>query len=321
MLKIILKLLNLLNLSNLKLRRKKNDEGSGICCSGGGPAGGLSAGRTGIYGFRIRRMGIYGFGLSSVIIGLLIITVMIASAIPYLEGFYELKQAESAVNAANSLIKAEIQYQQADYSNYAEKNTAPANDDYFGTVAQLMSGMNILPNNNLQQFLPEGISLSLVDYQGNNNCINKPIGGGLTECLNDEENGQFELFIYGLNNSNLSRYVPMFENGIKGGLSAYSGGLLTAQISVPFGFSAYPKIQNGNGGGGGGNTTNNYYGGGGGGAAVPNVQCTEWGGGGNCEQYTYSNGAKTSNLNGYYNNPGSVCTEVSPDGTCLAWSR
>ena len=207
--------------------------------------------------FKKQLKSISGFGLSSVIVGLLIITIMTASAIPYMEGFYELKQAKSAVNAANSLIKAEIQYQQADYSNYAEKNAAPQNGDYFGTLPQLISGMNILPDNNLQQFLPQGISLSLADYQGNNNCINKPAGGGsLKECLVDEENGQFKLVIYGLNNPNMSRFVPMFENGIKGGLSAYSGGALTAQVSVPFGFSAYPKIQNGNGGG---NTAVNNY--------------------------------------------------------------
>ena len=263
-----------------------------------------------------------GFGLLGVIVGLLIISIMIASAIPYLEGFYKLKQARAAVNAANSLIKAEIQYQQADYSNYAEKNTAPANDDYFGTVAQLIGGMNILPSNNRQYFLPDGISFSLVDYGGNNNCIKEPIGGdALTECLNDESDGQFELVISGFNNSNLSGYVPMFESGIKGGLSAYSGGLLTAQISVPFGFSAYPKIQNG----GGGNTTVNnnttvVNRGGGGGGGAPPVQCSEYGGGGNCLQYTYSNGAVTSNLNGYYSHPGSVCIEVSPGGTCVAWS-
>ena len=272
--------------------------------------------------FKNRLKSISGFGLSSVIVGLLIITIMITSAIPYMEGFYELKQAKSALNTANSLIKAEIQYQQADYSNYAEKNAAPKNGDYFGTLTQLISGMNILPDNNLQKFLPQGISLSLADYQGNNNCINKPAGGGsLTECLDDEENGQFKLVIYGLNTPNLSRFVPMFENGIKGGLSAYSGGALTAQVSVPFGFSAYPKIQNG---GAGGNTTINnttVVNGGGGGAAVPNVQCTEWGPSGNCGQYTFSNGAQTTNLNGYSNNPGSVCVEVSPGGTCEAWSR
>lgn len=71
--------------------------------------------------FKNRMKSISGFSLSSVIVGLLIITIMITSAIPYMEGFYELKQAKSALNTANSLIKAEIQYQQADYSNYAEK--------------------------------------------------------------------------------------------------------------------------------------------------------------------------------------------------------
>ena len=198
-----------------------------------------------------------GFGLLSVMIGLLILTIITASAIPYMDGFNKLKQAKAALNTANSLIKAEIQYQQADYSNYAEKNAVPQNGDYFGTLPQLISGMNILPDNNLQHFLPQGISLSLADYQGNDNCINKPVGGGyLTECLVDEENGQFKLVIYGLNNPNMSRFVPMLENGIKGGLSAYSGGAFTAQVSVPFGFSAYPKIQNGNGGG---NTVVNNY--------------------------------------------------------------
>lgn len=262
-----------------------------------------------------------GFGLASVIIALVVISVMIASAIPYMEGFNELKQAKSVLNSANSIIKAEIQYQQADYSNYAEQNKTPSNNDYFGNLTQLITGLNVLPSNNLQRFLPAGTSLSLADYQGNNGCINKDAGGAeLTLCLNDEENGQFKLLIYGFNNPNLTKFVPMFENGIKGGLSAYSGGILSTQISVPFGFSAYPKIQNG-----GGNTTVNnnttVVEGGGGGAAVPNVQCTEWGISGNCGQYTFSNGAQTTNLDGYSNNPGSVCIEVSPTGTCEAWSR
>ena len=194
-----------------------------------------------------------GFGLASVIIALVVISVMIASAIPYMEGFNELKEAKSALNSANSIIKAEIQYQQADYSNYAEQNKTPSNDDYFGNLSRLINGLNVLPSNNLQRFMPAGTSLSLADYQGDSSCINKDAGGGeLTLCLSDEENGQFKLVIYGFNNPNLTKFVPMFENGIKGGLSAYSGGVLTAQVSVPFGFSAYPKTQNG-----GGNTTVN----------------------------------------------------------------
>ncbi|MHB8232722.1 MAG: type II secretion system protein [bacterium] len=258
-----------------------------------------------------------GFGLTGVIVSLVIISVMIAEALPYLSGYYGLKQAKSAINAANGIINAEIQYQQASYSNYAEKNSAPSGGDYFGTVSQMIGGMNILPANNLQQFLPQGISLSVVNYQGNDNCVEKRLGGNtITECLEDEGSGQFKLLTNGLDSPNLSPYITMFENGIKGGVSGYSGGVLTTQVSVPFGFSAYPKIQNG-----GGNTAAaTAASGGGGGGYTPPVQCTEFGGGGNCEQYTFSNGAQTSNLNGYYSHPGSVCIETQ-GGNCIAWSQ
>jgi len=201
-----------------------------------------------------------GFGLIGIIVGLVIISIMAASALPYLSGYYRLSQAKAAVNAANSLIDSEIQYQQASYSNNAEQNKIPSGGggggDYFGTVSQMIQGMNILPENNRQQFLPQGMSLSVVNYQGNGSCINEAIGENtVTECLKDEGNGQFELLTAGLNGSGMNAYIPMFENGIKGGVSGYSGGVLTTQVSVPFGFSAYPKIQNGSGSGN--NTVNN----------------------------------------------------------------
>lgn len=264
-----------------------------------------------------------GFGLIGIIVGLLIISVMVVSAVPYLEGYYKLGQAKAAVNTANALINAENQYQMASYSNYAENGSVSSNNDYFGTLTQLYGGLNILPSGNKQYFLPQGTSLSLASYGGNGDCIQKNIGGAaVTECLNDEKEGQYALIIYGLNNSGLPAYVPMFENGIKGGITSYEGGALTTQINVPFAFSAYPKTQNGGANAAvNNNTTVERSGGGGGGAAAPNVQCTEWNHGGSCAQYTYSNGAQTSNLNGYAQNPGSVCIEVSPGGTCVAWSR
>jgi len=263
-----------------------------------------------------------GFGLTGIIVSLVIISVMVTAMLPYLSGINKLNQAKSAVNTANSLIKSEIQYQQASYSNYAEQNEAPSSGgDYFGTVSQMIQGMNILPAHNLQQFLPQGVSLSVVSYRGNGSCVDEGIGGNtVTECLKDEGDGQFELLTAGLGGSGTAAYIPMFESGIKGGVSGYSGGVLTTQVSVPFGFSAYPKIQGGSGGSG--NTTNSTtiaQEGGGGGFTPP--ECSEWSPAGACVQYTFSNGVVTENLNGYYNNPGSVCTEVSPAGACVQWSR
>jgi type II secretory pathway pseudopilin PulG len=190
-----------------------------------------------------------GFGLIGIMVGLIIISVMMAAALPYLNGFNEVKQAKAAINMANGLINSEIQYQQASYSNDAENNSTPSDNDYFGTIAEMVNGMKILPNNNEQQFLPQGISLSQTSYQGNDNCIEKLLGRSfIAECLKDESSGQFEVIINGLNGSN-SEYIPMFKNGVKGGVSAYSQGVLITQVSVPFGFSAYPKIKNGNGNG------------------------------------------------------------------------
>ncbi len=197
-----------------------------------------------------------GFGLMGVIAGLLIISIMAAAAIPTLAGYYKLEQAKAAINEENSLINAENQYQMASYSNYAEQGSAQSNNDYFGTLSEMTRGLNILPSDKQQYFLPQGISLSLASYGGNVNCIQKNIGGNvITECLGDEGSGQYEILTYGLNNPELSAYVPMFENGIKGGISSYASntGILTTQVSVPFGFSAYPKINNG-GSGNSGNT-------------------------------------------------------------------
>lgn len=187
-----------------------------------------------------------GFGLLEVIAALVIISVMTAAAMPSLEGYFKLGEAKSAINAANGIINAEIQYQQASYSNYAERgNATGGSGGYFGTLLEMIYGMNILPAGNRQSFLPEGISLSMANYGGNGNCLEKQIGGDAAyECLADDGNGQFELVIYGLNRPGLSEYVPMFESGIKGGLSGYSNGALTVEVNVPFGFSAYPVINN-----------------------------------------------------------------------------
>ncbi|MHB8231505.1 MAG: pilus assembly FimT family protein [bacterium] len=213
-----------------------------------------------------------GFGLMGILVGLLILSVAMAAALPYLKGENNLRQANGAINTANSLIKSEIQYQQASYSNDAESGTP--NTDYFGTVSQMINGMTIKPSNYYQQFLSNGEGLSLLDYQGNNNCVNEPIENNtITECITDERNGQFQLSTYGLNNLP-ANYVTMFDSGIKGGVTGYSGGVLITQVSVPFGFSAYPKIQ------GNTTTTNNTYSGGGGGGSGSGIVTISLGGGG-----------------------------------------
>ncbi len=199
-----------------------------------------------------------GFGLIGIIVGLVLISIMVAAAMPLLEGYFKLGQAKAAINTANAIINAENQYQMASYSNYAEKGKAPLNNDYFGTEAQLISGMDILPSNNRQYFLQQGASLSLTNYNGNDNCIEKAVGGALiAECLNDENEGQYELDVYGLNSSVLKAYIPMFENGIKGGAPSYNNGVLSVPVSVPFAFSAYPKTQQNSGGNQNNNTAAN----------------------------------------------------------------
>ncbi len=172
-----------------------------------------------------------GFGLIGILISLMTIMIITAASIPFLEGANLNNQAKAAVNTANSIIKAEIQYQLAAYSNNAQNSVK---NTLFTNISGLQAGLSV--NGVNQIYLPSG--LQRVNQGGD--CVQQSIGTNTVNmCLNDTHNGTFQLNISGVPPA----YQGMFTKDIYNGASAYNNGTIITPVNVNFSFSAYPAAS------------------------------------------------------------------------------
>ncbi|MHB1680417.1 MAG: pilus assembly FimT family protein [bacterium] len=172
-----------------------------------------------------------GFGIIGILVTLIIMMIITAASIPFLEGANLNNQAKAVVNTANSIIKAETQYQLATYSNNAQNSVK---NPLFANISGLQAGLSV--NGVNQTYLPSGLQRV---NQGNN-CVQQSIGTNLVNiCLNDTHNGTFQLNTSGVPPA----YQGMFTKDIYNGASAYNNGTIITPVNVNFSFSAYPAAS------------------------------------------------------------------------------
>lgn len=169
-----------------------------------------------------------GFSLIGILIALIIIMIITAASIPFLEGSNLNNQAKAAINTANSIIKAETQYQLAMYSNNALNSVK---NPLFANISGLQAGLSV--NGVNQTYLPSGLQRV---NQGSD-CVQQSIGTNVVNiCLEDTHNGTFQLNISGVPPA----YQGMFTKDIYNGASAYNNGTIITPVNINFSFSAYP---------------------------------------------------------------------------------
>ena len=172
-----------------------------------------------------------GFGLIGILASLIIIMLITAASIPFLEGTNLNNQAKAVVNTANSIIKAETQYQLAMYSNNAQNSVK---NPLFANISELQVGLQI--NGVNQTYLPSGLQRVNKD----SDCVQQSIGTNIVNmCLNDTHNGTFQLNISDVPPA----YQGMFTKDIYNGASAYNNGTVITPVNVNFSFSAYPTAS------------------------------------------------------------------------------
>ena len=172
-----------------------------------------------------------GFSLIGILIALIIIMILTAACIPFLEGSNLNNQAKAAVNTANSIIKAETQYQLAMYSNNALNSVK---NPLFANISGLQAGLSV--NGVNQTYLPSGLQRV---NQGSD-CVQQSIGTNVVNiCLEDTHNGTFQLNISGVPPA----YQGMFTKDIYNGASAYNNGTIITPVNINFSFSAYPATS------------------------------------------------------------------------------